>query len=1047
MGITKFVLKRPVTTVLAILCLIVYGIQSITGATLELTPEMDMSMLIVYTTYNGASPEDVDELVTKPIEDSVSTLSGLDNISSTSSEGSSMVMLEYEYGTDMDEAYDDLKKKVDLIASTELPEDADTPNIIEMSSAASADITLVVDNPAEENLYNYVENEIVPEFEKLSDAAEVVMTGGAEEYIKVELVQEKMDQYGVTMSSVAADIAAADISYPVESTKVGSQEYSVSAKMNYDTLEALAEIPLTVSGNGAVFLQDVAVITTASNEGESVARYNGRDTISLQITKQQSSTAMSLSGQVEDTIRSLTAGDPNLTVTVVNDSSDNIMESLMSVAETMVMAVVISMAIIWLFFGDWKASLIVGSSIPVSILAALVCMRAMGLTLNVITLSALTLGVGMMVDNSIVVLESCFRVTADRKGGFVEYLKDALEGTHIVAASVLASTATTCVVFLPLAMLNGMTGQLLGPLGYTIVFCMAASLLSSITVVPLCYMLYRPKEKGNAPLSRPVERLQDSYRKIMRTLLPRKKLVMGISVALLAVSFLAAVQLDVELMASDDQGQVSITVETRPGMETEKVDQILRQVEDVISGHEDLDAYMTTAGGGGMMSGGSASITAYLKDDRKMDTEEVAAQWKKELQDISDCTISVDVSGSMSMMSSFGESFEAILQGTDYEEVRETAQIIMDELSQRPEVSRVHSDAENAAPTVEITVDGVKAKAVGLTAASIGSTLNQMVSGVEAAELEMDGETISVMVEYPEDSYQTLDQLRNIVLTTADRGSVLLTDVADISFQDSPSSITKQDRQYRVTVTAEYTDQATEETPAILLQEVVTPHLTETVTTGINAMDQSMNEELSALFGAIVMAVFLVFVVMAAQFESPRFSLMVMMTIPFSLIGAFGLLWLGDSAISMISMVGFLMLAGTVVNAGILYVDTVNQYRTTMDRDTALIEAGATRMRPILMTTLTTILSMIPMAFAIGNSGEMTRGLALVNIGGLTASTILSLLMLPVFYTIMDKTPKELEQRREREYERDRRKSGRRSLADRIRSRLERRGRKADDRK
>lgn len=1020
MGITKFVLKRPVTTVLAVLCLIVFGYQSIKGATLELTPDMDMSMMIVLTRYSGASPDDVNELVTKPIEDSVSTLSGLDTISSTSSEGMSMVMLKYDYGTDMDEAYDELKKQVDRIANKDLPEDADTPSIIEMSSSASADISLVIDNPSEESLYNYVNNEIVPEFEKLSDVAEVALSGGAKEYIRVELVEEKMAQYGVSISSVAGDIAAADIAYPAGSTKVGSQDYSVSTKMNYDTQEALSEIPLTTSGNGIVYLEDVALIYTASDEGDSIARYNGNDTISLQLTKQQSSTAMSLSGEAQKVIESLMREDPDLNITIVNDSADSILSSLKSVVETLVLAIIISMVIIWLFFGDLKASMIVGSSIPVSILVSLIAMNQMGLTLNVITLSALTLGVGMMVDNSIVVLESCFRVTGNRKAGFVEYMKDALEGTTIVGTSVVASTVTTCVVFLPLALITGMTGQLLGPLGYTIVFCMAASLLSSLTVVPLCYMMYRPAEKQNAPFSRPIIKLQDMYRKAMRVILPKKKTVMAVSLLLLIGSLMLAGQIGMELMASDDQGKVSITVETRPGMETAKIDTILKQIEGIILEHEDLDAYMTTSGGSGMMSSGGASITAYLKDDRKMDTADVAGQWKKELSDIADCNITVDVNSSMSMMSSFGENFETIIKGADYDEVKEVANEIVQELQEREEVINVHSDSENSAPVVEITVDAVKAKAVGMTAASIGGSLNNIISGIEATELDVDGDSISVMVEYPEGSYETLDQIRGIVLSSGSRGGVLLTDVADVGFEDSPASIVREDKQYKVTISADYTEAATAQSVKTLNQEVVKPNLTETVTLGLNSTDQMMNEEFSALFGAIATAIFLVFVVMAAQFESPKFSLMVMITIPFSLIGSFGLLWLTNCKISMMSLVGFLMLSGTVVNAGILYVDTVNQYRNTMDRDTALIEAGATRLRPILMTTLTTIISMIPMSLAIGSSGEMTRGLAIVNIGGLTASTFLSLLMLPVFYSILSRTPREEDERNERNLEKSR---------------------------
>lgn len=1006
MGITKFVLKRPVTAILAVVCLLVFGLQSLKGMSMELTPDMEMSMMILMTRYSKASPEDVAELITKPLEDSVSTLSGLSSVSSTSSEGSSLIMLEYEYGTDMDKAYDDLKKKVDMVANIELPDDADTPAIIEMNSNASDAMSLVVDYPGKESLYNYVNNEVVPEFEKLSDVAEVSIMGGTEEYIKIELIEEKVRQYGVSMSSIAMDIAAADISYPAGTTDMGSQSLSLSTKMSYDTQEALGEIPLTTNSQSNVYLSDVARIYRTVHENDSIARYNGEDTVSVRISKQQSSTAMELSEEVHKVIDSLTRKEPGLTITVVDDSADSISSSLKSVAETLILAVIISMVIIWLFLGDLKASLIVGSSIPVSILVCLICMGRMGLTLNIITLCALTLGVGMMVDNSIVVLESCFRATDAGKAGFVEYMKDALEGTRVVGSSVMASTVTTCVVFLPLAMLKGMTGQMLGPLGYTIVFSMAASLLSSVTIVPLCYMLYRPREREKAPFSRPVVRIQNGYRHLMKKVLPRKKTVMACSVLLLVVAFKLAGQLKMELMASDDNGEVSVSIEVRPGLKTERMDEIVRQVEEIICRHEDLEGYMTTSGGTGMMGGsGDASITAYLKEDRSMETREVAAQWKREMADIANCNITVDVSGSMSMMSSFGEQFETILMGANYDEVKKVSGRIVEELTNREEVTRVHSDVENSSPVIQVTVDGAKAKAYGLSAAEIGSMLNQMVSGVEATELEEDGENISVMVEYPAGTYDRLDQIMGIVLQTKTGSSVLLTDVADVSFQDSPASIKREDKQYKVTVTAQYTKAADAGTQAKLNREVVTPNLTETVKTGLNSMDQSMNEEFRAIFGAIATAVFLIFVVMAMQFESLKFSLMVMVTIPFSLIGSFGLLWLADSAISMISLIGFLMLVGTVVNAGILYVDTVNQYRSTMNRDTALIEAGVVRMRPILMTTLTTIVSMVPMAFGWGSSGEMTKGLALVNIGGLTASTVLSLVMLPVFYSVMSRTP------------------------------------------
>ena len=478
-SITSFVLRRPVTVFMGILCLIVFGFQSVTGARLELSPEMETPMLMVSTTYSGASPEDVDELVTRVIEDRIGSLSGVKTISSTSSEGRSMVQIRFEYGTDTDDAYDDLKKRISGISSR-LPDDCGEPSIMQMGMNAQADITLTIDNPSRTDLYTYVNDEIVPEFEKMADASEVSVRGGSNKYIKIELIEEKVVQYGFTMQSIAQDIAASSLAYPSGETYIGNQELSMSTRMKYDTLERLKDIPLTTKDGSTVYLEDVADIYVNQQTSNSVARYNGNPTVSVSITKQQNATAVELSREAKAVIDTLKKTDPETNIRVVRDNAEQILDSLKSVLQTLVLAVIISMVVIWLFFGDLKASLIVGSSIPFSILTALILMTRMGYSLNVITLSALTLGVGMMVDNSIVVLESCFRAAERRKGGFLEFREDALAGTNQVSLSVLGSTLTTCVVFLPLAMIAGMAGQMFKPLGFTIVFCMMASLISAV---------------------------------------------------------------------------------------------------------------------------------------------------------------------------------------------------------------------------------------------------------------------------------------------------------------------------------------------------------------------------------------------------------------------------------------------------------------------------------------------------------------------------------------------------------------------------------------
>ncbi len=1014
MGLTKKVLQRPVTTVLVVLCLIVFGLSSVLSSQLELIPDMDMPMLIISATYPGASPDDVDELVISKIEDEIGTLSGVDSITSMSSENFGLVLIQYDYDQDIDKAYDDLKKKMDGIKS-DLPDDVDTPTIIEMDINSTASITLAVNNDSVDNLYNYVNDEVVPEIEKLTSVASVDVAGGQEAYIKAELIPEKLSQYHLSMSSIVAALKTADFSMPIGSTAVGNKSLSVTSGSTFDTMELLKKIPITLGNGNIIYMEDVANIYSTVQDKDSIGRYNGKDTMTVSVKKNQDSDHISVSKAVQETMDNLKADDPSLEYVVINDYSDNITESLNSVFQTMVMAVVVAMIIIWLFFGDIKASLIVGTSIPVSILAALILMRAMGFTLNVITLSSLVLGVGMMVDNSIVVLESCFRFT-DR-GGFVEARKAAIDGTGAVLASIIGGTATTCVVFIPLALISGMSGQMFGPLGFTIVFCMVASLLSAMTLVPLCYVYYLPKEREHTPASGIMNALQTGYRSLMETLLKRKAMVMRTAVILVIFSLLLATKLDMELMPSDDQGTIAVTIETQPGLKIEEVDKILQRAEEYVTQDPDLDSYMLSYGSSGLsMSMGSsgATLTAYLKDDRSRKTDQVIKEWKRDMQRWSDCSVSLESQGSMSssMAMNSAEDLEYILVSTQYDELKQASDQIVSELQKRSDATNIHSSLENSAPLVKINVDPVKAAAEGLTPTAVASQIYMMVSGTTATSLNVDGNDIDVKVEYADDEYDTIDKLQGIVLPTATGGSVALMDIADIGFKDSPQSITKSDKQYQVTITGTLTEGADSSTKQEIQKDVIDKYLSNTISMKENSTTKMMNEEFASLGQAIATAVFLVFVVMAAQFESPKFSLMVMTTIPFALIGSFLFLWLVDCPISMTSLLGFLMLVGTVVNNGILYVDTANQYRATMDFEKAVIEAGATRMRPMFMTTLTTIVAMIPMAAAYGKSGKTMQGLALVDVGGLTVSTIMALLVLPVFYVIMSgkkKNKKEIE--------------------------------------
>lgn len=1012
--ITEFVLRRPVTTFLAVLSLVFFGFMSLVNQKMELMSSIDMPMMIITTVYPGASPEDVDKLITGPIEDAVSILSHVKDVQSTSSENMGMTLVQYEYGTDMDQAYDDLKKKMDSVKSS-LPKEAEAPNYLSMNINEQPCITLSINNPMQDNLYNYVQNDIVPELEKVSGVASVSSSGGQKQYIKVELIPEKLKQYKLSMQTIAQTVQAAKFTYPAGNTNYGSQKLSVSSSVDYENVQDLQNMPIITGTGDTIYLKDIAVVDMSQEEKSSIGRYNGQDTISLSITKNQNESAVTVSRRIKAQIEALKQRDSHLEVITIEDDADNIISSLKSVFETMIMAVIISMIIIFIFFGDWKASLIVGTSIPLSILAALVAMWAMGYSLNMITMSALVLGVGMMVDNSIVVLEACFRAmdnfrdvnSQSRRGA-------ALESVKTVGESVLGSTITTCVVFVPLSFMKGLSGQFFAPLGFTIVFCMLSSLLSAISIVPICYVLYKPKENTKAPAYNTISRLQEWYRGTMDRLLNHKKLVMFTSVAMLVLSLFLATKVRVEMMPQTDEGTVSISIKMRPGLRIEKKNEIMEKVEQLVAADPDTKNYTASAGSDDLSAtfygnGGSASVNVNLKKDRSMKTKDVATKWRKALDGTPDAVISVTSSGMMSSMSTSKDTFQTNLTATDLNKLKKASDEIVELLQARKDVTAVHSSLENAAPLIKFSVDPIRAAAEGFSPVQVGQQLNQMMTGSKAMKMQVDGQDVDVTVEYPRDEFDDLRKVEDILLTTPAGKQVRVADLCDVRFADSPSGISRKNKRYQASITADFTTEANAGSYNEIQNNVIKPALRDGVEISRLSSDAQMMEEFQSLGTAIAIAVFLIWVVMAAQFESMRFSFMVMTTLPFGMIGSFLFLWLFDSTISMPSLLGFLMLIGTVVNNGILYVDTVNQYRMGMPLRRALIEAGATRLRPILMTTLTTVVSMVPMAVGFGDNGAMMQGLALVDVGGLTASTILALLMLPIYYSIMDKKKKNVQ--------------------------------------
>lgn len=489
-NISKIALHRPVAVLMCVACLIVFGISSVMSMDIESTPEMNMPVFMVMTRYSDVGPEEIDSLVTDVVEAALSGVSDYTSMTSRSSEGSSMTVLKFDYDIDMDEKRTEIE---DALNNLRLPDDCNDPTIMEMGMDSDSIMSLSVLASGNDNLLTYIEDEVVPEFERISGVSDVEVMGGKREYVRIQVKEEEMTQYGLSLSSIASAISAADFTTTAGTINRGEVEMSLLGSADYDTMESLYTIPISLSTGDIIYLTDVADIELAEEKNSSISRQNGQENIRISISKNQSANTISICDQIAAVVDDLNAQNLGLTIEITDNSGETIMDNIESVISSLIQGMVISMVVLFLFLGEPKSSMIIALAMPLSVFAALVMMSIYGMTINMMSLGGLVVGIGMMVDNSIVVMESCFKV----RGTGRSFMESAEEAARIVASSIIASTITTIVVFLPVALMEGMSGQLFKDVGFTIVFSMSASLISALTVVPLLFVKLRPVREGS----------------------------------------------------------------------------------------------------------------------------------------------------------------------------------------------------------------------------------------------------------------------------------------------------------------------------------------------------------------------------------------------------------------------------------------------------------------------------------------------------------------------------------------------------------------------
>lgn len=1011
MNIADFCLKHKVTTIMAYVLIVVFGIMGFTSLPLALLPDIELPMAVVYTTYSNAGPQEVENMVTKTIESACASVSGMDEIQSLSSEGSSMVMVTFADGTDMDEAMVDLRDRIDRVKGY-LPEDADAPMTMTIDVDAMPVVTVGLKGADLAELQAIAEDDIQPALERIDGVASVDIAGGYENEIAIDTDADRLAGYGLSVSYIAQMLAAENVALPAGEVQSGDQSFSVRADGEFSSVSDIANTLIPLPTGGTVRLSEVANVYVAPKEQTAIAKIGGEPCITISVNKQSDTNTLQVAERAKEALNEVTALQPTLDWSLLMDQSDMINMTVDSVIQNIVFGVLLAAVVLFVFLRDLGATAVISVSMPICIISVFLIMQVFDITMNMMSLGGIAMGVGMIVDNSIVVLENIFHYRSDGCDRFTS----CVEGTKEVALSISASTLTTVAVFLPIGLSGGLSGMMFREFCITICSLLLASLLIALTLVPvLCYALLdrggkhrmRMPDTGHDIADRPLMR---KYKELLAHFITHRKKAIIISGAMI-VAFLGSIAIaGVELMPQMDESMVAIGVEMPVGSDLEDVSAMAdRAVDIALEQVPEIESIYYSTGGASMSTtstANSASITVNLvdKSDRDRTSQQVADDLRPYMQDLAGAEISVEASGTMDMSSMTGDAISVTLRGDDYEKLSQTAEQLAGQLAALPGAIEVSSSASEQVPEVEITLNRANASRFGLTAATIGQAVRGELSGQTATQLKVNGEEITVTVRGDSRAETSIDALKSVMIPTQTGGSVPLSLVANVETVLAPQSINRLNQSRTVTITGGAADTVSTAEMSQAVQGVLdTFELPDGITYETGGEMEEMINTFTQLAYALVVALGLVYFVLASQFESFVMPVIIMTILPIGLLGSIFTLPLTGNKISMVAFIGVIMLAGTVVNSSIVLIDYMNIRRKRgEDKDTAILNACPRRVRPVLMTTLTTVLGLLPMVFSNGEGAEMMRPMAIVMITGMVVSTIVTLLFTPVYYSLID---------------------------------------------
>lgn len=990
-------IRRPVATTMVMISIMFIGLMAMFSMKSELLPNMEIPVVTISTTWSGAVAEDVETQITKKIEEILPNVEGIDKISSTSTFEKSTIVVEFNFGIDADEKTTEIQRELSKITN-DLPDDAGTP-IAKKVEAGAGNLTMILMFSAENRseLSTFIEEYLTPKLESLTGIGQVLVFGNPDKQLQIQFDSDKLAAYNLTPVELYNLISISSKNLPLGTVQTGNKNIIARFMGELNYIDEYKNMVIQSNGN-TLKLSDVADIVLTTEDFSDKGFLSGKEAIPVAIEKSADGSTIELNKAATKAIESLkSVMPPGTEYKVLMDSSEDIESSISSVSSGAVQGLVLATIVLLLFLKNIRATFLVSAALPVAIIFTFAFLALNGTSLNLISLMGLSIGVGMLTDNSVVVVDNIYRHMTELHSPVMEASEN---GATEVTLSVIASSLTTMVVFIPILFIPGIAREIFRDLSYSIIYSNIAALLVSLTLIPMLASRFLSNKINITAEGKIFGAVKNNYMKLIKWALKNRLKTVAISIILFIVSLMVGPRfLKMEFFPKQDKGRYSIAVELGKGLDLDKSIAIANQIEDIVKNEPNTKFYFTVAQNDQL----SVNVDIGKKDTRDISVFDIINKVRPLAEKIPDTRVSVSEEFSMRTPS---RDVEFSIVGTNLDELKVVGKNIIDKLKQYPGAVDIKSTLDPGNVEARIVLNRDKIRSYGLDPISVGQILSYSILGGDRSNtvtVKTGSEEIDVMVRLPKEKRRDINDIKNINIKVGDNKFIKVSDIVDIVYAEGSSEINKTDRIYSVTVSANDGGVGTRAIQDQMVKAFNESNPPASVSYRWGGDSENLSDSVSQLGMALGISIFLIYALLAAQFENFLLPFIIIGSIPLALIGIiWGLIVFGQ-AVNVMVMIGMILLAGVVVNNAIVLIDFIQlTIERGSNRTEAVLESCRTRLRPILMTTMTTVLGMLPLSLGIGEGSEVYRGMAITVMCGLTFSTLLTLVVIPILFTLVE---------------------------------------------